>query len=166
LLNLSRATGRSFNEVVQHYALERWLYRLSRSEHAASFVLKGALLLRVWDVPAARATRDIDLLARTSNDPDAVRRVVAGICGTTVEPDGMAFDHTRVTAEHISEDAHYKGVRATFRGLLGTVRCAMQIDMGFSDVVSPAPVEIDYPTLLGLPSPHLWAYNRETAIAN
>ena len=41
----------------------------------------------------------------------------------------------------------------------------MQIDMGFSDVVTPAPVEIDYPTILGLPSPHLRAYTRETAIA-
>lgn len=89
---MSRIAGRSFNEVVQHYALERWLYRLSRSEHAASFVLKGALLLRVWGVPAARPTRDIDLLGRTSNDLNAVRLVVAGICQTTAEPDGMEFD--------------------------------------------------------------------------
>ena len=165
LLNVSRIAGRSFNEVVQHYALERWLYRLSRSEHAANFVLKGALLLRVWGVPAARPTRDIDLLGRTSNDLNAVRRVVAGICQTTAEPDGMEFDPGTVVTERISEDADYEGVRATFRGLLGTVRCAMQIDMGFSDVVTPAPVEIDYPTILGLPSPHLRAYNRETAIA-
>jgi predicted nucleotidyltransferase component of viral defense system len=165
LLNLARANGRSFNEVVQHYALERWLYRLSRSEHAARFVLKGALLLRVWAVPVARPTRDIDLLARTSNDLDAVRRVVGDICKTAVEPDGMEFDPGTVATERISEDADYEGVRATFQGLLGTVRCAMQIDMGFSDVVTPGPVEVDYPTILDLPSPHVRAYNRETAIA-
>ena len=165
LLNLAKASGRPFNEVLQHYALERWLYRLSRSEHAERFVLKGALLLRVWDVAVGRPTRDIDLLARTSNDLDSVRTVVEAICGTSVEDDGMKFDSNSVTTERISEDADYEGVRATFGGLLGTARCPMQIDMGFSDVVTPRPVEIDYPTILDLPAPHLRAYNRETVIA-
>lgn len=165
LLNLARSSKRPFNEVVQHYALERWLYRLSRSEHAERFVLKGALLLRVWDIPIARPTRDIDLLARTSNDLEAIRSTVAAICGTPVEDDGMDFDGASVAAERISEDADCQGVRATFRGSLGKVRCPMQIDVGFSDVVTPGPVEIDYPTILDQPVPHLRAYNRETVIA-
>lgn len=37
--------------------------------------------------------------------------------------------------------------------------------MGFSDVVTPGPVEITYPTILDYPAPVLRAYNRETAIA-
>jgi predicted nucleotidyltransferase component of viral defense system len=165
LLNLAKASGRPFNEVLQLYALERWLYRLSRSEHAERFVLKGALLLRVWDVAAGRPTRDIDLLARTSNDLDSVRTVVEAICGMSVDDDGMEFDSNSLTTERISEDADYEGVRATFGGSLGTARCPMQVDMGFSDVVTPRPVEIDYPTILALPAPHLRAYNRETVIA-
>lgn len=165
LLNLSRATGRSFNEVVQHYALERWLYRLSRSKHTDRFVLKGALLLRVWDTPVGRSTRDIDLLARTSNDLESIRSTVASICATSAESDGMEFNGESVATERISEDADYQGVRATFHGSLGTARCPMQIDMGFSDVVTPGPVAIDYPTILDLPAPHLRAYNRETVIA-
>ena len=165
LLNLAKASGRSFSEVVQHYALERWLYRLSRSEHADRFVLKGALLLRVWDTPVGRPTRDIDLLARTSNDLESIGSTVAAICGTPVEDDGMEFSGDSVATERISEDADYQGVRATFQGLLGTARCPMQIDMGFSDVITPGPVEIDYPTVLDQPAPHLWAYNQETVIA-
>jgi len=165
LLNLAKASGRPFNEVLQHYALERWLYRLSRSEHAERFVLKGALLLRVWEIPAGRPTRDIDLLARTSNDLESIRITVAGICGTSVDDDGMLFDAESVATERISEDAHSEGVRATFGGALGTARCPMQIDMGFSDVVTPGPVEIDYPTILDQPGPHLRAYNQETVIA-
>jgi hypothetical protein len=70
-----------------------------------------------------------------------------------------------VATERISEDADYQGVRAKFQGLLGTVRCPMQIDVGFSDVVTPGPVEIDYPTTLDQPAPHLRAYNKETVIA-
>lgn len=165
LLNLAKSSGRPFNEVLQHYALERWLYRLSQSDHAASFVLKGALLLRVWDAPVERPTRDIDLLARTNNDLNSVRRVVQTICGTLVPDDGMIFDANSVATERISEDADYEGVRATFNGILSAARCPMQIDMGFSDVITPGPVEIGYPTILDLPAPHLKAYNCETVIA-
>ncbi len=165
LLNLVKASDRSFNEALQHYALERWLYRLSRSEHAEHFVLKGALLLRVWDMPVARPTRDIDLLARTSNDMESIRLMMEAICETIVDDDGMQFEGDSVTTERISEDADYEGVRAKFVGTLGTARCPMQIDLGFSDVVTPGPVEINYPTILDMPAPHLWAYNRETVIA-
>ncbi len=165
LLNLARSGRRPFNEIVQHYALERWLYRLSRSEHSEHFVLKGALLLRVWDTPIARPTRDIDLLARTGNDLEVIRSAVTAICGTPVDDDGLDFTGESVTTERISEDADYHGVRATFRGSLGKIRCPMQIDVGFSDVVTPGPVEIDYPTILDQPVPHLYAYNRETVIA-
>jgi hypothetical protein len=90
---------------------------------------------------------------------------VKAICDTCVEYDGMEFDSNSVTTERISEDADYEGVRATFDGLLGVARCPMQIDMGFSDVVTPRPVEIAYPTILDLPVPYLRGYNRETVIA-
>lgn len=165
LLNLAKASGRPFNEALQHYALERWLYRLSRSEHAQCFVLKGALLLRVWDIPVTRPTRDIDLLARTGNDLESTRHMMKAICETIVDDDGMRFNGESVTTERISEDADYQGVRAKFVGTLGTARCPIQIDLGFSDIVTPGPVVITYPTILDLPAPRLRAYNRETAIA-
>jgi hypothetical protein len=73
LMNLSKATHRPFNEVLQYYALERWLFRLSLSKHCDQFVLKGALLLIAWKLPATRPTRDIDLLGRLNNDLETVR---------------------------------------------------------------------------------------------
>ena len=54
LLNQARLSGRPFNELLQHYTIERFLYRLAQSRHAAKFVLKGALLFRVWGLPALR----------------------------------------------------------------------------------------------------------------
>ncbi len=48
--------------------MERFLYRLSQSHHANRFVLKGALMLRIWQAPQIRPTMDIDLLGRTNND--------------------------------------------------------------------------------------------------
>ncbi len=69
LKNASDASGERFDDLLQHYALERFLFRLAASPHSDRFVLKGALMLRVWDVAAIRPTRDIDLLGRTANDP-------------------------------------------------------------------------------------------------
>jgi predicted nucleotidyltransferase component of viral defense system len=165
LLNLAKTGGRPFNELLVYYAIERFLYRLSISRHAESFVLKGALTLLVWQTPVTRPTRDIDLLGRTSNDLEAIRILVSEVCKQAVDDDGLIFDSASVATSRIAEDADYEGVRAIFQGKLGNARIAMQIDIGFSDVITPAPVAITYPVILDQPAPHLMAYNRETAIA-
>lgn len=67
LMNQSRTQKRLFQELLQYYAMERFLYRLSRSRYAEQFVLKGALLLTAWRASLSRSTMDIDLLGRTSN---------------------------------------------------------------------------------------------------
>ena len=67
LINKAEETNRTFNEVLQYYAIERFLYRLSRSPSADRFVLKGALMFTAWGVVGFRATRDIDLLGILSN---------------------------------------------------------------------------------------------------
>ena len=162
---MSKESGRSFNDLVQYYALERWLYRLSQSGHENLFILKGALMLVAWRAPILRATRDIDLLARTSNDLDGIKHIISEICQADLPDDGVWFDPDSVTTTRIAEDADYEGVRATFAGRLATTRLSMQIDIGFSDVVTPGTVEISYPTILDYPAPVLRAYNRETVIA-
>lgn len=165
LLDRARAENRPFNELLQHFAMERFLFRLSESEYADRFVLKGALLLRVWDAPFVRPTMDIDLLGRTSNAPEALVDIVREICRQPVDVDGLEFDNDSVTGESITEEADYAGVRLHFRGKLETARVKMQIDVGFGDVVTPEPSMVEYPTLLGHQPPKLLAYPRETVIA-
>lgn len=165
LLNLARTGGRPFNELLQYYAIERFLYRLAQSQYRDRLVLKGALMLLVWKTPVSRPTRDIDLLGRISNDLESVRSVVAEICRQVVEDDGLVFDPSTVVTQRIAEDADYEGVRARFQGHLGKARIAMQIDLGFSDVITPGPVSISYPAMLGHASAALMAYSRETVIA-
>jgi len=165
LLNKARETGRPFNELLQYFAMERFLYRLSKSPYASDFVLKGALMLTVWEAPLSRPTMDIDLLGQIDNSVEAIAGVTRAICRQKVDPDGISFDEDSIEGERITEDADYEGVRIRFRGSLGTAQVAMQLDVGFGDVVVPEPEFTEYPTILDLPSPKLRGYSRESTIA-
>ncbi len=165
LLNQARDTGRPFDELLQYYAMERFLYRLSQSSYRDSFVLKGALLFRIWADPDSRATRDMDFLAFVDNSLENMVEVIQSMASLEVPDDGLIFDPESVAAERIKEDADYEGVRIRFRTFLGQARVTMQIDVGFGDVVHPGVVEIVYPTLLDFPPPSLRSYPPETVIA-
>jgi hypothetical protein len=161
----ARDTKRPFQELLQYYAMERFLYRLSKSPHRSRFILKGALMLHVWKAPLARVTKDLDFLGHLDNSLENVARVIREVCGADVEPDGMVFDPATVKAERIKEDADYEGVRVRFTALLGKARVTMQIDVGFSDVVTPTAQTIKYPALLEFPAAELPGYPRETVVA-
>lgn len=165
LLTQAKDTGRPFNELLQHYAIERFLYRLGQSKHAEKLLLKGALLLRVWQIPMARPTMDIDVLGRTAGTSEALVAILRECMTLGVEDDGMRYDPESIATEAITLDADYQGWRIRFEGLLGNARVPMQVDVGIGDVVYPAPIWIDYPVILGQPAPHLLAYTPENAIA-
>ena len=165
LLNRSRSERRPFNELLQYFAMERFLYRLSQSAHAHRFVLKGALMLRVWGSPEFRPTMDIDLLGRTHNAEADIVSQMRDILMVNVETDGLTFDPDSIQTERITEGADYDGIRIRFLGALGSARIHMQIDIGFGDVVYPAPKESDFPTILDFPAPRLLCYSRESSIS-
>jgi len=165
LLDKAHATNRPFNELLQRYAMERYLSRLGASEHAERFVLKGALLFTAWGSSMSRPTKDIDFLASTKNSISAVVEGVSKVCTTAVEADGLVFDADSIRAERIAVDADYQGMRVKFRGHLGTARVSMQLDIGFGDVVVPRVQQVNYPTILDMSPPRIRCYSRESAIA-
>ena len=165
LLNKSKESARPFNELFQYYAIERFLYRLSRSSYSEKFVLKGALMLMVWEVSAFRSTMDIDMLGKMINSTDAIIAMVREVCLQDVEPDGIVFDPNSVRGQIITEEADYEGVRVHFRGSLDNARITIQLDVGFGDVVIPSPELIAYPTILDLPAPQILGYSKESTIA-
>lgn len=165
LLNRARSDGRLFDEILQYFAMERFLYRLSQSAHAEQFVLKGALMLRVWRASEFRPTMDIDLLGRASNEEAEILAQVRDVLRADVEADGLAFDPDSIRTERVTEDADYGGIRVRFSGALDSARIHMQIDIGFGDVVYPGPEVSDLPVMLDLPAPRLLCYSRESSIA-
>lgn len=165
LLKEARKNNRPFQELLQYYGMERFLYRLSQSPHVDRFILKGALMLIVWKAPQSRRTLDIDLLAKTSNDVGSIVHMIREICNQDVQPDGIEFDSSSVRGQRIKEDAEYEGVRVKLRGFLDRARIPMQIDVGFGDLVIPAPSFINYPVILDFPKPFLKGYSKESLIA-
>lgn len=164
LLNLAKERAENFELVLVRYALERFLYRLSASEHADRFLLKGALLFLVWGMNDHRPTRDADLLGFGASDLNSLREVFREVCGMQFE-DGILYDPVSVRAAQIAEDKAYVGARVTFTGELASARIPVQVDVGFGDAVTPEPVAIEYPVLLDAPPPKLRGYPVYTVVA-
>lgn len=165
LKNRADAAKQDFDLVLTRFGLERLLYRLSVSRHAPSYLLKGALLFALWYDAPLRPTRDADLLGFGPDDVDSARAVFREICAIEAD-DGIVFDAGSVRAERIRKEAGYGGVRVALRATLEGARISLQVDIGFGDVVTPAPEAITYPVLLDdLPAPGLRAYPKATVVA-
>ncbi|MDO8691348.1 MAG: nucleotidyl transferase AbiEii/AbiGii toxin family protein [Dehalococcoidia bacterium] len=158
LLNKAKESSRPFNEFLQHFAIERFIYRLSKSPHADRFILKGALMFLAWSGLRSRPTMDIDLLGRIENSLEVIVVAMKEACGMDVEVDGMSYNTETVTASRITEHAEYEGVRIRVQGSLGNARVSLQIDIGFGDVIVPGPCKVAYPALLDFPAPELNGY--------
>jgi predicted nucleotidyltransferase component of viral defense system len=165
LLNVAKAQGVDFNQVLVRFALERMLYRLGQSAHADRFVLKGALLFTLWYDMPHRATRDADLLGFGASDLVSVTQTFRDIASVEVD-DGIAFDASSVKVEEIRKDAGYAGARVLIDADIARARCKTQIDVGFGDAITPGPVDAVYPVLIAdLPAPRLRAYPVYTVVS-
>jgi hypothetical protein len=165
LLQRSRDERTDFQVLLTRYALERLLYRLSRSAHRNRFVLKGAMLFVTWVEAPFRPTRDLDLLGYGENSPEAIGYTFRAICNEPVDDDGVVFNVDGLEAAPIREDIEYGGVRVRTQATIAGARIPIQVDVGFGDAITPGPIEIDYPALLDAPAPHLRAYPIETVVA-
>lgn len=164
LLNLARKTGQSHDLLLTRYALERLLYRLTKTEHADRFVLKGAMLMTTWFNDPHRPTRDIDLLGFGDPRPEEMLQVFKEICSIP-ENDGVEFDIDKLEVTANREDLAYGGLRLQTYAVISGARLRIIIDIGFGDSVEPGVEELELPVLLDQPPPHLRAYARETVVA-
>lgn len=151
--------------LMTRYAIERVLYRLSVSRHNERFILKGAMLFSLWAPTPYRATGDLDLLGLGKNAPDAIAAVFAEILDIAVEDDGLKFDLATIRAEPARAEDEYSGVRLKFVAELAGAKLPIFVDIGYGDAVTPSPLQIEYPSLLGFAAPRLKAYPPETVVA-
>ena len=155
--------GLDFQQAVLYYAMERFLFRLSQTPWSDRLVVKGAVMLRVWDAAVARPTRDIDFLGRVDNTPEAIRGIVAECLAIQLD-DGLAFE-SEIHVVPITVEDRYPGVRAKVAGDLGGAQFVLRLDVGIDDAVVPDPGWVDYPVLLDDEAPRILAYQPATAVA-
>jgi len=166
LLKIAKTSGEDFERTLARFAAERFLFRLGSTSSRDRCLLKGASMLGVWLPDPYRATRDVDILASSAADDEAIRSLVSEICAVQDPEDGLRFDLSELSIDAIRPEEEYSGKRARFRAFLGTARVVVQLDIGIGDAVVPEPEEVRYPTLLTtLKAPCLRAYPREATIA-
>lgn len=145
--NLARRTRRPTEELLQLYALEGYLDRLSRSSQRDRFVLKGGVLLAAYD--SRRPTRDVDLAGvHLANDAEEIAARVCEVAATELD-DGLLFDFSRPRTEIIRDEDVYSGLRVGLVAQLATARLSFHVDVNVGDPVWPPPVAVDLPRLLG-----------------
>ena len=165
LLTLAKERGDDYSLLLNRFATERLLARLGASRHADRFLLKGALLFALWYDAPHRPTRDADLLGFGPDDEANLIATFREVAAKDMR-DGIAFDPASVKAQVIREDNTYGGTRITLAARIASARCALQIDVGFGDAVTPQPQTMAYPTLLGdFQAPTLRVYPVYTVIA-
>jgi predicted nucleotidyltransferase component of viral defense system len=164
LRNLARQEHVEFQLVLSDFAIERLLYRLGVSEHANRYVLKGAMLFKLWPERRHRATWDLDLHGRGSSAVTDVVEVIRSLCAID-GGDGIVFDPASAVGEEIRAGQEYDGVRVRLVAHLAEARIPVQVDVGFGDAITPAPARTSYPTLLDHPPPKVLVYPREAVVA-
>lgn len=166
LKNFAIKSGCTFQEALTYYGLERTIYRISISEYADNFVLKGGIFLyALFGRNYERATTDVDLLAqRISNGSEEMKSVFQKIFSRDVD-DALVFDVDSITVEDITEFKEYHGLHVSFVGYLDRTKIPISIDIGFGDVIYPGAVKMDFPVILDMESPRVNAYSLETSIA-
>ena len=147
LQNKARRDGRPNAELQQLYVLEGFMARLAASPYRERFVLKGGVLLAAFGT--RRPTRDVDFQAlHVANDTATVRALVIEVAGLVLD-DWLVFNTQGARAETIRDEDEYSGVRVTMTASLARAQVTFHIDVNVGDPVSPAPVLVSVPRLLG-----------------
>ena len=167
LLNIAKSEGIYYQTILTRYFQERLIYRMSQTPYRQNFYLKGGALMYAHERFAARPTLDIDFLGNDiSNNGERIVAAFREICSVPCEEDGVRYDVEHITSKNITELKDYHGVRLSIPVSMDTVEQVLTMDIGFGDIVTPAPVNLDYPSLLNhLPSANILAYSLETVIA-
>lgn len=167
LLNVAKKENIFYQTILTRYFQERLLYRMSQTRYRNNFYLKGGALMYAYERFAARPTLDIDFLGNNiSNKGTSIIAAFKEICSVPFEEDGVIFDVKHITAQNITEFKDYHGIRLSIPVKMDSIAQVLTMDIGFGDVVTPSPVNLDFPILLEhLPCANILAYSLETVIA-
>ena len=161
--NMARGDSAKAQLLIRNYGMERFLERVSLSEHRDNFILKGGMLVSAMVGLENRATMDIDTSIRNMPlDTIAAKAMVEEIIDVPVD-DNIRFEINDFGT--IMDDAEYSGVRISLNAFLDATRIPLKIDISTGDAITPAAVNYQYKLMFEERYITLWAYNLETVLA-
>lgn len=161
--NMARGDSAKAQLLIRNYGMERFLERVSLSEHRDNFILKGGMLVSAMVGLENRATMDIDTSIRNMPlDTIAAKAMVEEIIAVPVD-DNIRFEINDFGT--IMDDAEYSGVRISLNAFLDATRIPLKIDISTGDAITPAAVDYQYKLMFEERYITLWAYNLETVLA-
>ena len=161
--NLSDGRSEVAQSLIRYYFMERFLERVSVSEHRNNFILKGGMLVASIIGVDMRATMDIDTTVKelSLNEQD-FRKIIEKICAIQIE-DGVTFKITSV--KKIMEEFDYPGIRMMIEANLDRLRQPFKIDISTDDVITPDAIEFKYKLMFEDRTISVLSYNLETLLA-
>jgi predicted nucleotidyltransferase component of viral defense system len=143
--------------------MERFLERVSLSQHRNNLILKGGTLVAAIVGLDSRSTMDIDTtIINTVLSVENARRIIEEITSVQLE-DGMKFEIKSVVP--IMDDTDYPGIRAMLDCTLEGMQIAFKIDFSTGDVITPREISYSFKLLFEDRSFSILAYNLETVLA-
>jgi len=158
--------GRLFQDELVAYCLERTIYRISISKYNENFTLKGGIFLyAIFDGEFSRSTRNIDLLAKSlENEVEVIRKVFQEIFAIESD-DAIKYKTEAMSINIITEFKEYHGINIKVMAMLDKTAIPVSIDIGFGDVVYPERIMMEFPVLLEMNVPKIYAYSLTSVIA-
>ena len=165
LKNKAKASGISYQQCLQLFFQEEFLRKLSASQYAENFVLKGGLFIYTLTNFESRATVDVDFLMRgLNNDLARMDEIIAEILAVPTGNDFATFKASKT--EPIAVQRKYHGVSTQITGYIKNVRVPFNVDIGVGDVIVPRPERRNIQTQLdGYEKPEILTYSLESTIA-
>ena len=165
LKNKAKASGISYQQCLQLFFQEEFLRKLSASQYAENFVLKGGLFIYTLTNFESRATVDVDFLMRgLNNDLTRMDEIIAEILAVPTGNDFVTFKASKT--EPIAVQRKYHGVSTQITGYIKNVRVPFNVDIGVGDVIVPRPERRNIQTQLdGYEKPEILTYSLESTIA-
>lgn len=161
--NKTKGDSMKSQAFMRHYAMERFLERISLSPYRDKFILKGGMLVSSILGIDARTTMDIDttMTGETLSIENA-QRIISEIAAIEID-DGMTF--VLKGASEIMEDSEYGGIRIPIEAHLERMKIPLKVDISTGDAITPGEVAFGYRLMLEEGEINLLAYPVETVLA-
>lgn len=165
LKNQAKEDKISFQMVLQLFAQEEFLRKLSASDYSDNLILKGGMFIYTLTEFDSRPTRDIDFLLRNlQGSLENTENIMKKICAVNTGNDFITIEV--MGTEQISVEKKHPGIKTHFIGRINNIRIPFSIDVGIDDIVVPNPVKREILTRLpDFQAPKVYTYSLESTIA-